>query len=242
MRVDLSARAREVWKRLTGAELDLEEVLRDAAPEGVEEIRALGYRRSVGVVRRVDQLWVLVKGDEEAARRLEDRLVDTLAELAGGEKRLLWAGRAFLRVTPVGGFERPEVVRSRLERRCLAWTAGSVALALAEAAWWPLSPAVYAGIAAVSVLTGYLLPWRTGSFELIRECLKEPGRLPALTAVTVAAMTFAGLGGAFVASRLGAGLLGVVLVACATGLAAVRFLDHVNLELVKAREKKEREP
>ncbi|MEO2241973.1 MAG: hypothetical protein ABGY09_07900 [Euryarchaeota archaeon] len=233
MRVSLSPRARRIWRRLTGGRIGLEEALRSATPAGVEEIRALGCRRSVGVVRRVDQLWVVVKGGEKEARELEDRLVDLLSEVTG-ERRMGWGGRVFLRVTAVGDFERPEAVRSVLERRCLACAAISGALALLEVAWCPLNPSLYAGIAIVSTLSGYLLPWRSGSFELMRECLDRRGRLPALVSVAMASLTFAGLGLAFALLEAGAGLPGLILAACGVGVVSVRFLDRVNRELVRA--------
>jgi len=233
LRVSLSPRARRVWRHLTGGRMGLEEALRRATPEGVEEVRALGCRRSVGVVRRVDQLWVVVKGNEREARELEDRLIDLLSEVTG-ERRMGWGGRVFLRVTAVGDFERPEAVRSALERRCLACTAVSGALALLEAAWHPLNLSLYAGIAIVSALSGYLLPWRSGSFELMRECLGEGGRLTALVSTAMASLTFAGLGLAFALLEAGAGLLGLILTACGVGVVSVRFLDRVNRELVRA--------
>ncbi|WP_457619895.1 hypothetical protein [Methanopyrus sp.] len=246
MRVSSSKGARRVWRAIKtellehGSELGkLEEELSAAVPEDAEvkEIRAYGYRRSVGIFRRINRLWILIRGDESAAEDLERNLIDRIVEDVEDPKvrhKLNWALRGVLRVTTINDVRsEPEVIR-RVTTLCALCGAASLALLGTEASVYPervtklLPPAI-----AISGAAGLLLPWRVGLLGLADDALDHPTRVTVPVVVSLTLLILAGLVSSLLLPYLGTGFLGVVIAACVTGFVAARFVELINREIVK---------
>ncbi|WP_457615309.1 hypothetical protein [Methanopyrus sp.] len=247
MRVSLSKGARRVWRAIKtemsehGSELGrLEEELSAAVPEDaeVEEIRAYGYRRSVGIFRRINRLWILIRGDESVAGDLERNIIDRIVEDVEDPKvrhKLNWTLRGALRVTVIDDVRsEPEVIR-RVTTLCAFCGAISLALLGTEALLYPERVTKILPLAIlISGAAGFLLPWRVGLLGLANDALDHPKRVAIPVIVSLTLLILAGL----VSSLLlpyyfGTGFLGVVIAACVTGFVAARFVELINREIVK---------
>ncbi|WP_157665782.1 hypothetical protein [Methanopyrus sp. KOL6] len=246
LRVSPSEGARRVWRAIKtelsehGPELGkLEEELSAAVPEDAEikEIRAYGYRRSVGIFRRIDRLWILIRGDGSVAKDIERNLIDRIVKDIEDPKirhKLNWALRGALRVTTIDDVRPEHEVIRRITKLCVLCGSASVTLLGIEALAYPervvklLPPAI-----AVSGAAGCLLPWRVGLLGLADDALDRPKRVSVPVAVSLALLVLAGLVSSLLLPYLGIGFLGVVIAACVMGFVAARFVEMINREIVK---------
>ncbi len=236
MKVRVGEAAERAWRRLKArweAEDvgDLEEELERAAEEtGVDGVTAYGFRRSLGMFRRMDRIDVGVEGDEEDAKGVVERLRRRIA----GDGEVTWVLDVTLRPVPVPSLLDREEAERIAFRRLLAMTAGAgiPAVLLSVLVASRATPVTVALAWGVATAAGLVVPWRAGFNGLVDDALGGSRRLKvaafgactAVTALGLLAMVYAAKGG----------LLGILVVAFVTGVVMSVAVARVMRVLVRA--------
>ncbi len=236
MKIRVGEAAEKAWERLKirwdaddvgDLEEELKRVLEDT---GVEGATAYGFRRSMGMFRRMDRIEVGVEGSEEDAKTVVEKLRRRIA----GDGEVTWVLDVTLRSVSVPSLIDRESVKRKAERAFLGMTIGAgipaVLLSVIVAAKaTPVTVALAWGMAAVA---GFFVPWRAGFHGLVRDVLGGSKRLGVWAFLACTVVTALGLLSMVYAAK--GGLLAILVVAFITGIVLSLAVTRVMRVLVRA--------
>ncbi|GEM_PF-2961174 len=236
MKIRVGEAAERAWERLKARWEaddvgDLEEELRKALEDtGVEGATAYGFRRSMGMFRRMDRIEVGVEGSEEDAKTVVERLRRRIA----GDGEVTWVLDVTLRPVPVPSLIDKERAKRKAERAFIGMTigAGIPAILLSVIVATRATPVTVALAWGVAAAAGFFVPWRAGFHGLVRDVLGGSKRLRVWAFLACTVVTALGLLSMVYAAK--GGLLAVLVVAFVTGIVLSLAVTRVMRVLVRA--------